>query len=152
MMSRKPESLTLNDFVKRKLRRSLGASGSLRVMLSRSLGASSPRIFWQYWNPIFGYYLGRYVYANLRKGLPSFLSIIITFIVSGLIHDLVTITVNGSTSFFFSLFFLLLSIVLLFTEWIHFDLSQYGKAVRVAANMVYLISCFTVSYYLIYLI
>jgi hypothetical protein len=60
--------------------------------------------------------------------------------------------VNGYTNFFFSLFFLLLSLVLLFTEWIHFDLSRHGKAVRIAFNLFYLISCFTVSYYLIHLI
>ena len=148
----RPYSYSLNDFVQRKLGRPLGASGSLKVMLSRSLGAPNPRIFWQYWNPIFGYYLGKYIYANLRKVLPSFLSIIITFIVSGLVHDLVTIAVNGYTSFFFTLFFLLLSLVLVITEWIRFDLCRYGNSVRIAFNLFYLISCFAVTYYLIYLI
>ena len=148
-MSRKPESLTLNNFVKRKLGRPLGASGSLRVMLSRSLGAPSPRIFWQYWNPIFGYYLGKYVFANLRKVFPSFFSIVLTFLASGLIHDLVTIAVKGYTRFFFTLFFLFSSIILIVCEWVHLDLSGYSKATRTTFNLLYLFISFMAAYLLI---
>jgi len=144
-------SYSLNDYVVRRNGRALGASGSLTTMLSRSLTAPSPRIFWQYWNPIFGYYLGKYVYANFRKIFPSFLSIVFTFIVSGLIHDLVTIAVNGYTSFFFTLFFLLLSIVVILGESVNFNLLKHSKAVRVTFNLFYLTSCFSATYYLIYL-
>ena len=144
-------SYSLNDYVIRRNGRPLGASGSLTTMLRRSFTAPSPRIFWQYWNPIFGYYLGKYVFTNFRKILPSSLSIIFTFIVSGLIHDLVTIAVNGYTSFFFSLFFLLLSMVVILGEFASFNLSKYSKAVRITFNLFYLISSFCITYYLIYL-
>ncbi len=43
----------------------LGDSNSLRNMFIRSFGAGSFARFWQYWNPIFGYGLGKYVYITV---------------------------------------------------------------------------------------
>jgi len=60
--------LTLAQYVRRRNGVPLGASGSLRNMFYRSLGAGSIAGFWRYWNPVFGYYLGRYIYAPLKSG------------------------------------------------------------------------------------
>jgi D-alanyl-lipoteichoic acid acyltransferase DltB (MBOAT superfamily) len=74
----------------------LGSPGSLLEMLRRSLGSHTFDGFWRHWNPIWGYYLGRYVNAPLRRVMPPDLSVILTFIVSGLIHDLAISLVAGS--------------------------------------------------------
>lgn len=51
--------LTLAQYVHRRNGVPLGDSGSLRNMLIRSFGAGSFGRFWQYWNPIFDYGLGK---------------------------------------------------------------------------------------------
>lgn len=53
----------------------LGDGRSLRNMLQRSFGAASFAGFWQQWNPIWGYGLGRYVYAPLRRVLLPALAV-----------------------------------------------------------------------------
>ena len=58
----------------------LGAPNSLQNMLVRSLGAGTFAKFWQYWNPIWGYALGRYVYKPLNRILPSSVSLILTLV------------------------------------------------------------------------
>lgn len=54
----------------------------------RSFGASSFAKFWRYWNPLFSYYLYYRCYKPLAHFLPRSLAVIVTFAVSGAIHDL----------------------------------------------------------------
>lgn len=99
------QRLTLAEYVHRRNGVPLDDSGSLRNMLMRSFGAGSFGRFWQYWNPIFGYGLGKYVYSRLRRFLPPALALITTFVVSGGIHDLVTMAIRRSGAFLFTLCF-----------------------------------------------
>lgn len=85
--------MSLRDYVQYRNGVPLGASGSLQNMLVRSLGAGTFAKFWQYWNPIWGYALGCYVYEPLKQFLPSSVSLILTFIISGAAHDLATMLV-----------------------------------------------------------
>lgn len=142
----KPISYSLNDFVRKRTGRSLGASGSLRAMLKRSFGAASPRIFWQYWNPVFGYYLGKYVYQPSRSIFPPLLSLFITFAVSGLIHDAVTFAVRGFTNFFFLIFFLTSALILILSEYLNIHWSKYSLPVRVLFNLAHISGSFVFSY------
>ncbi len=68
-------SLSLGEYVQRRNGAPLGGAGSLRIMLHRSLGARSFAAFWQHWNPIWGYALGRFAYArpvgSSRRRSPS---------------------------------------------------------------------------------
>ncbi len=80
--------MTLSDYILRRNGVPLGAGDSLRNMLSRSLGAGTFVEFWQYWNPIWGYYLGMYIFKPLKSILPASLSLVITFVACGFIHDL----------------------------------------------------------------
>ena len=54
--------LVLSDYIKKRNGVPLGASNSLRNMLYRSLGAGKFSVFWRYWNPIWSYYLGKYIF------------------------------------------------------------------------------------------
>ena len=63
----KKRNLTLAQYVKRRNGVALGYSGSFSNMLHRSFGAGTLAKFWQYWNPIWGYYLGRYIHGPLKK-------------------------------------------------------------------------------------
>jgi hypothetical protein len=57
------QNLTLSQYVHRRNGVPLGDAKSLPNMLHRSFGAASFAAFWQYWNPIWGYGLGKYVYT-----------------------------------------------------------------------------------------
>lgn len=104
-MSLNRSHVTLSDYVERRSGVPLGARGSLKGMLHQSLGAASFGGFWRYWNPLWGYYLGRYVHRPLRRFMPSALAVVATFVVSGAIHDAAVYLATGSTKFLFTLWF-----------------------------------------------
>lgn len=143
---RRRRTLTLGDYVLRRTGVPLGAPGSLQNMLRRSLGARSFARFWQYWNPIFGYGLGRYVFVPLKRALPASLALLLTFLVNGIIHDLVTVLVRGSSALLFTTWFLLLGVGVLVGQWGKMDLSRHAWAVRAAVNLIYLLGCFGIAW------
>ena len=102
--------VTLAEYVERRNGVPLGDSNSFQNMLRRSFGAPSFVGFWQYWNPIWGYVLGRYVYALLRRVLPPAVAFILTFAISGGLHDLATMAVSRSPAFLFTPWFVLLGL------------------------------------------
>ena len=88
-------TLTMAEYIRRRNGVPAGAPGGLRNMFQRSFGARSFAIFWQYWNPVFGYALGRYIYAPLKYMLSPTAALIATFVVCGILHDAVTTAVRG---------------------------------------------------------
>ena len=134
-------SLTLAQYVQRRNGVPLGDSNSMRNMLHRSLGARSFARFWQYWNPIWGYGLGKYVYAPLQRVLPAVVALILTFVVSGGLHDLATMAVRGSVAFLFTPWFFLLGIGVVLGQAAKMDLSGRPWLFRAGVNLAYLIIC-----------
>lgn len=137
--------LTLSQYVRRRNGVPLGVSGSLRNMLHRSVGAGSFGGFWQYWNPVFGYALGRYVYAPVRRVLPSTVALILTFVVCGALHDVVTMGIRGSLAFLFTPWFLLLGVGVVFGRAVGLDYSGRPWAIRAAINLAYIFSCLALA-------
>ncbi len=133
--------LTLSRYIRRRTGLAPGARGSLRNMLYRSLGASSFAGFWRSWNPVFGYALGKYVYAPLKRPLPPALALVATFLVCGAIHDLVTMAVRGGAAFFFTPWFLLLGLGVLLGRAARMDLSGQPWALRAVVNLAYIGAC-----------
>lgn len=108
-------------------------------MLSRSFGAGSFAGFWQYWNPIWGYGLGKYVYSPLHRFLPAAFALILTFVISGGIHDLVTMAISRSITFFFTPWFFLLGVGVVLGRIAGMDLSNRSWLTRATINMTYLV-------------
>jgi len=98
--------ISLKDYVKKRNGVALGHSNSLAKMLKRSLTARSFDLFWVYWNPIWNYYLNRYVYKSLNELTHQFIAILLTFVFSGFIHDLVGVFIYKKTILFFTLWFM----------------------------------------------
>ena len=144
-VSQRERQLTLASYIRRRNGVAAGARGGLGNMFYRSLGAASFAGFWRHWNPLFGYLLGRYVYAPLKGVFPPPLSLIITFGVCGAIHDLVTTAVRGSLAFFFTPWFLILALGLLAGRAARIDLSRQPWALRATANLAYLATCLGVT-------
>src|SRR5690554_6082892 len=102
--------MNLSQYIKRRNGNPLGNSDSLRNNLLKSIGAKNFSVFWNYWNPIFGYYLGTKIFKPLKRIFSSAFSLLLTFVFCGFIHDLVTTLVRQKISFFFSVWFLLMAI------------------------------------------
>lgn len=125
--------MNLSEYVKRRNGVDFGQSNSLRNNLKRSFGAKNFAVFWNFWNPIFGYYLGTKVFKPLKSIFPSWISLLLTFVFCGFVHDLVTTAVRGRISLFFSIWFLLMGICVLFSK--HYDLSAKKWIIRAAVNL-----------------
>jgi hypothetical protein len=130
--------LTLSDYVRRRNGVAMGAPGGLRGMLHRSLGAGSFGGFWRYWNPIWGYGLGKYVFTPLKTTLPPAFALLATFVVSGALHDLATMLVSRSAAFLFTPWFFLYGLGVLLGRAARMDLSARTWPVRAAVNLAYL--------------
>ena len=135
------QSYTLGQYVAFRNGVPLGDSRSLRNMLQRSFGAASFAGFWQYWNPIWGYGLGRYVYAPLRRLLPPAGAFILTFAISGGLHDLATMAVSGAPAFLFTPWFALLGLGAILSRVVGMDLAQRPFWLRAGVNLAYLVVC-----------
>lgn len=146
MQAEKPEvrrwqGYTLAEYVAWRNGVPLGDGRSLRNMLQRAFGAASFAGFWQQWNPIWGYGLGRYVYAPLRQVLPPAAAFILTFAVSGGLHDLATMAVSRAPAFLFTPWFMLLSIGAVLGRVAGMDLAKRPFWVRAGVNLAYLVVC-----------
>ena len=128
-------TITLSEYVKKRNGVALGAPGSMTNMLKRSLGASSFYLFWQYWNPIWGYYLSRKIMKPLSELLPLWLAIILTFAVSGALHDLAITLVKWQLTFFFTPWFSLMGIIVLVTKKFAISYGEYHWLIRALINL-----------------
>lgn len=137
--------VTLTEWVRRRNGVPLGASGALRNMLHRSFGARNFAGFWQYWNPVFGYWLARYVHAPLQRVLPSAVALILTFVICGAVHDLVASAIRGTPTFPFSVWFLILGGGVVAGRAAGMDLSRRPWAFRAGVHLVYLVVCAMVA-------
>ncbi|MFT5675058.1 MAG: GR25 family glycosyltransferase involved in LPS biosynthesis [Paraglaciecola sp.] len=138
-------TITLSEYVKKRNGVALGSSGSMTNMLKRSLGASSFYLFWQYWNPIWGYYLSRKIMKPLSDLFPIWLAIIMTFAVSGALHDLAITLVKWELTFFFTPWFSLMSLIVLATKKFGISYSYYHWLVRVFINISLITVCLVLT-------
>jgi hypothetical protein len=128
-------SFTLSQYVEKRNGVPLGASHSMRNMLARSLGAKSFAVFWHYWNPIWGYYLSRYVMRPLRTFLPLSFATFITFVVSGGLHDLAVSLVHWNAVFFFTPWFGLMGLVVIGSSKTGISYGHFAWYIRALINV-----------------
>lgn len=128
------KKLTLSDYVKRQNGLPMGAKGSLSIMLNRSLGAESFSKFWQYWNPIWGYYLGKFIYAPLKPHLGRSGAILATFTVSGALHDLAVMLLKWKLFFHITPWFFFMGLSVLITSKFQFQYKTQPWLARALIN------------------
>jgi D-alanyl-lipoteichoic acid acyltransferase DltB (MBOAT superfamily) len=134
-------TLTLGQYIRRRNGLPAGARGSLRNMLHRSLGAPTFAGFWQYWNPVFGYALGRYVFMPAKRIIPAPVALLATFVIRGAIHDLVTMAARGGPAVLFTPWFFFMGCGVLLGRALGLDFASRPWLVRAAANLAYVASC-----------
>lgn len=114
-------------------------------MLERSLGAGTFAGFWRHWNPVFGYYLGRYIDSPLRRVLPRSAALIVTFVACGALHDLVTMSIRGSMTFLFTPWFFLLGSGVVIGRWAGWNFTSRPWGVRAGVNVLYVSICLALT-------
>lgn len=139
--------MTLTDYIKKRNGVPIGSPKSLRNNLYRSLGARNFSTFWKYWNPIFGYYLGKYVFKFLKKILPAALALLFTFIFCGMIHDTVTTIFRGKISLFFSVWFFFMGLAVLITKSLETNFSEQIWITRAVINLSIIGFCMVLTIY-----
>lgn len=140
--------MNLTEYIKKRNGVSIGNSRSLRNNLYRSLGAKNFSVFWNYWNPIFGYHLGKYIFKPLKKIFPAAIALLMTFIFSGLIHDAVTTIFRRELSLFFTIWFLLMGLAVLITDFLKHNYSNQIWIIRAMANLSIISICFLLTVYI----
>lgn len=140
--------MTLIEYVKKRNGVPIGNSKSLRNNLSRSLGAKNFSTFWKYWNPIFGYYLGKFIFKPLKRIFPIGIALLFTLTFCGLIHDVVTIIFRGKTSFFFTLWFLLMGLAVLISKFYKHNFAEKKWIIRALVNLSIISTCFLMTFYI----
>ena len=142
-------TLSLSDYVKRRNGVPLGDSRSMRNMFSRAFGAKSFPDFWRYWNPIWSYYLSRNVMKPLNTFLPQSLAIALTFIVSGLIHDVAVSIIKWKTIFLFTPWFGVMGLIVVISHQADISYGKLSWHVRVFINLVIIICSLGLTYFLL---
>ena len=142
------KSFTLSQYVKYRTGVALGASGSLVSMLKLSFGAGSMRGFWKYWNPIWSYYLGKYIYYPLNKVIPSSLALLITFILSGALHDLAVMLIKGHVSIKITVCFLFFALLVIIGDVLKVNYKIFSWSIRMLINSCYLVTCMLMTYFI----
>jgi len=140
-------NLTLGQYIRRRNGVPMGADRSLRNMLHRSIGAKNFATFWMYWNPIFGYFLGKYIFKPLRRLFPTHLALLATFISCGLIHDFVTTIARGDISLFFTQWFLLMGLWVIISNILRQDFSNETWIIRAIMNILPIVISFSTIFY-----
>lgn len=135
------KSISLSEYVRRRNGVALGASGSMRNMFERSFCANSFCDFWKYWNPIWGYYLSKRIMRPTSALLPQWLSVIVTFVVSGAVHDLAVSLVDLRFSFFFTPWFLFMSFAVVATTKFDISYKEYPWSARAVMNIGFIVIC-----------
>ena len=135
--------MSLRAYVRRRTGVPLGHRASLRNMLHRAFGASSFAGFWRYWNPIWSYHLSRYVDRPARGLLPASLATLLTFAVSGMIHDAVIMALRGEFALFFTPWFVCVALSAIAGEalgWRFGGLPWAGRATLQILNLAFMLA------------
>ncbi len=130
--------VTLWRYVRKRNGVRAGAPGSMSNMLRRSFGASTLAGFWRHWNPIWGYELSRFVNQPLNRVLPLSLALVLTFVVSGLIHDAVIMALRGEPAFIFTTWFFFLALGVVADEAFRWNFGGRPWMVRAGLMLAYL--------------
>lgn len=125
----------------------------VRNMFFKPFVSPSLRAFWQYWNPSWGYFLLFYCYKPLKAILPHWASLMLTFLVCGLLHDVIHIVPRvmrrGEFAFpFITVWFLIISAGILLTDYLQINFEKANPAFRVIFHLGFLIGTFILTRYI----
>ena len=142
------KAVSLAKYVKKRNGVAIGASGSMKNMFQRALGAGSFTQFWHYWNPVWGYYLSRNVMKPASSFLPVWLAVLITFAVSGGLHDIAVSVVKWQFILFFTPWFVFMGLMVVVTKYLDLTYGGLPWGVKAVINSAFIGVCLAATYLL----
>lgn len=137
--------MTLSEYVIKRNGMPLGAKGSLSKNLKNAFGASSNVAFWKYWNPVWGYYLARFIYLPLNRFLPASLAALLTFTASGAIHDFAIGVLGFGWQHFLTQWFFVMGAFFVVSKRLDIRYDKFSFPVRAIINTASIGACFFVA-------
>lgn len=141
----KPIKLSLAGYVRRRNGVPLGHKDSLPNMLRHSFGAASFDRFWLYWNPIWGYYLGRWFMQPAGRILPAPLAVWFALIMSGAAHDIAASLVKMRPLLLFTTWFTVMGAAVVLVQHFGWAVPRAPFWLRSAINLAWLIATFSLA-------
>ena len=134
-LKKRHRQLTLAQYVKRRNGVALGGKGALGKMFKRSFGSGTFEGFWRYWNPLWGYFLAKWFFIPLKNFLPTALAVMITFAISGALHDLAVILLTKKISYLITLWFSVMGVFLVLLTSLNVNYEKAHFIVRATINL-----------------
>ena len=124
-----------------------------RNMFFKPFVSSSYKSFWKYWNPTWGYYLLFYCYKPLKTVFPAWVALVITFLISGLFHDIIYIVpmMMKNVQFvfpFITVWFILISLGIILSEYLQLNFNKINLTDRPIFHLGYLVVTFILTRYI----
>jgi hypothetical protein len=135
-----PVGLPFQVYVERRLGTGSPWTQTWRVLV-RPFLAPSLSDFWSLWNPVWSWHLQRWCYRPLRRRMPRATAALLTFIASGLAHNLLAWAVSGRFSPLTTVFFGVLGIVVLGAESLGWTYVWLPRSARPAIVIGHLWAC-----------
>jgi len=132
--------MTRTEYIRRKTGNRSTEWERIVYMTRHSFTAPTFRTFWQNWNPLWSYYLTYKVYGPLRLHLPDGLAIVLTFALSGFLHDVAAMIVLGQGFFLFTCLFTMLGLWVLAEAWLGISFRKNANWMRVMYHLILLVS------------
>ncbi|WP_184176705.1 MBOAT family O-acyltransferase [Rhabdobacter roseus] len=125
----------------------------IRNMFLKPFVSSSFRSFWKYWNPSWGFFLLYYCYKPIKTIFPHWVALMLTFLMSGLIHDMIYILpmLMKEIKFIFpfiTVWFLIISIGILLSEYLRINFNKTSLLFRPIFHLGFLVSTFILTKYI----
>lgn len=134
--------VSLSKYISKKLDGVEGEIPRMIHMFKKSFSAPNFKYFWTYWNPIYSYVLGFYVYKPIKKVFSATIARTITFLINGIFHDIVVSLIMGKVSYLVTLLFLIYAIQLIVED--HFKIRLKKSYSKVSYNLFMLITPFVI--------
>ncbi|NDJ61108.1 MAG: hypothetical protein GYB67_08280 [Chloroflexi bacterium] len=138
LMRRRPRP-TYRQYAQRTLGHPASEWAAIRSMFRRAFRSPTFAGFWRYWNPLFAYYLYYLCYRPLAQWLPRPPAVLITFALSGAIHDVFASLVTRRVFVLFTPVFAVYGLWVILEEYFGLTLTWAPVWLRATAHTITLL-------------
>ena len=140
--------MTLRRYLTKKLGNKKTITACLKFMLQKSFYSKSFREFWKHWNPLWSYFLTYYSYKPLKTKLPKSIAVLLTFGISGALHDVFVMLLLQKFYYLFTMIFLVFGALVLVESSLKISITSSSKVLRPIYHSTIIILCtVTIKYF-----
>ncbi|HKK80433.1 MAG TPA: MBOAT family O-acyltransferase [Phaeodactylibacter sp.] len=140
---------TYRQYERKKLGYRDGTLSGLLYMCRQAFTSPTFAGFWRNWNPLFSYYLLYFCYLPLRKRLPRFIALTVTFALSGAVHDMAATLARAEAYLVFTGTFTLFGLWVVVEERLRLRLDGLPVIVKFLYHLGLIVSGFCLSWWVL---